>query len=139
MINVDFSLVITIFYLIILYIFMSKVFFGPISRILGERRQLIEGRLEDANKRMAQVEQKAAEYENALKAARIEVYRLQEAQREKALKEKSDLVAKAKGEAEKAVQEGRTKIVAQADAAKTKLVTDVDTLARNLTNSILRD
>jgi len=139
MINLDFSLVVTILYLIILYNFMSRFFFRPVLRVLGERRQLIEGRLESAHQRMAQAEQKAAEYENALKAARTEVYRGQETHREKALSEKTQIVAEAKANAGKAVEEGRSRIAAEAAAARKTLEGEVDNLAGRLTTSILRD
>ena len=139
MINLDFSLVVTILYLIVLYNFMSRFFFGPVLRVLVERRQLIEGRLENAHQRMAQAEQKAAEYENAMKTARSEVYRGQETHREKALSEKTGIVAEAKANAERAVQEGRSRIAAEAAAALKKLEGEVDNLAGRLTTSILRD
>jgi F-type H+-transporting ATPase subunit b len=139
MINLDFSLVVTILYLIILYAFMSRFFFGPVLRVLDERRQLIEGRLENAHQRMAQAEQKAAEYESALKAARTEVYRGQETHREKALSERAGIVMEAKASAEKAVQEGRSRIAAEAAAARKHLEGEVDNLAGRLTTSILRD
>ena len=139
MINLDFSLVVTILYLIILYNFMSRFFFRPVLRVLDERRQLIEGRLENAHQRMAQAELKAAEYENALKAARTEVYRGQGTHRENALSEKAQIVTEAKANAEKAVQEGRSRIAAEAAAARKKLEGEVDNLARTLTTSILRD
>ena len=139
MINIDFSAIVTILYLIILYIFMSRFFFGPIVRVLNERHRLTEGRLDEAHKRMAQAEQKAAEYENALKAARAEAYRRQETVREKALTEKAEVVTKARIEAEKAVQEGRSRIAAEAGAAREKLAVEVDALAERLATSILRD
>ncbi len=139
MINIDFSAIVTILYLIILYIFMSRFFFGPIVRVLNERHRLTEGRLDEAHKRMAQAEQKAAEYENALKAARAEAYRRQEAVREKALTEKAEVVTKAKIEAEKAVQEGRARIAAEAAGARESLAVEVDNLAKELATSILRN
>ena len=139
MINVDFSFVVTVLYVGILYIFLSRCFFGPVTRILRTRRELIEGRLESSRKRLELVEQKTAEYERALQTARTEAYRQQEMQRERALADKTDLVAKAKSEADKSVEEGRLRIAAQAEAARKKIETEIDTLAKNLTNAILRD
>jgi F0F1-type ATP synthase membrane subunit b/b' len=48
MIKLDYTLVVTIFYIVLLYAFMSRLFFKPIARILKERRQLIEGRFQAA-------------------------------------------------------------------------------------------
>ena len=139
MINVDFSFLVTVLYVIILYIFLSRCFFGPVTRILRARRELIEGRLEGSRKRLELVEQKTAEYERALQTARTEAYRQQEMQRERAMAEKTDLVAKAKSVAAKSVEEGRVRIAAQAETARKKIETEIDTLAKNLTTAILRD
>ena len=139
MINVDFSFLVTVLYVIILYIFLSRCFFGPVSRVLRTRRELIEGRLEDSRKRLELVERKTTEYERELQTARAEAYRQQEIQRERALAEKEDLVAKAKSESEKSVVEGRVRIAAQAEAARKKIETEIDVLAKKLTTAILRD
>src|SRR5688572_29592342 len=101
MLNVDLSMLVTVLYVIILYVFLSRFFFGPLTEILRKRRELIEGRLEDSRKRLEIVEQKTSEYEQKLRTAKSEVYHQQETQRELALTEKADLVAKAKIEAGK--------------------------------------
>lgn len=139
MINVDFSLVVTILYVIVLYIFLNRFFFGPITRILHQRRELIEGRLEDARKRMEHVELRTSEYELALRNARTEAYRQQEVLREHALAEKAELIARAKAEAEKTVQEGRARLGAQAQSVRKQIESDIDGLAKKLTTAILRD
>lgn len=139
MINLDFSLAVTVLYVIILYLFLSRVFFGPINQILKQRRDLIEGRLEEARKRMEHVEQKTSEYEQVLRNARTEAYREQEVLRERALAEKANLITKAKNEAEKAVAEGRVRLAAQAGEARKQIASEVDTLAAKLTTAILRD
>ena len=139
MINVDFSFLVTVLYVSILYIFLSRCFFGPVTRILRTRRELIEGRLEGSRKRLEFVEQKTAEYERALQTARTEAYRQQEMQRERSLAEKTDLVAQAKSEAEKSVEEARVHIAAQGEAARNRIESEIDTLAKKLTTAILRD
>ena len=139
MLNVDLSMLVTVLYVIILYFFLSRFFFGPLVQILNRRRELIEGRLEESRKRLEVVEKRTAEYESAMRAARSEVYRQQEIQRDKALSEKAELVAKAKAEAESAVQAGRARLTAEAEAARKKIDVDVDSLAKKLTTAILRD
>ena len=139
MLNVDFSMLVTVLYVIILYLFLSRFFFGPIVNILNKRRSLIEGRFEESRKRLEIVEKRTAEYENAIRTAKTETYRLQETQRDKTLSERADLVARAKKEAESAVQEGRAQLLAEADAARKKIDAEVDSLAKKLTTAILRD
>ena len=139
MLNIDLSMLVTVLYVIILYVFLSRFFFNPMVGILHKRRELIEGRLEESRKRLEIVEQRTSEYEQGMRNARSEAYRLQELERERALTDKSDLVLKAKMEAERAVQEGRARLAAEADAARKKMAGDVDTLAKKLTTAILRD
>jgi F-type H+-transporting ATPase subunit b len=139
MINLNFSLVIAFLYVLILYGFMNHFFFKPITRILRERRALIQGRLEESQQRITQVEHKAAEYEQALRAAKADAYRQQELQRENVMAEKADILAKAKAEAEQVVKEGRVRIAAEAEAARKRLEADLDTMAKELTATVLRD
>ena len=139
MLNVDLSMLVTVLYVIILYLFLSRFFFGPIVNILNKRRALIEGRFEESRKRLEIVEKRTAEYETAIRTAKTEAYRLQETQRDKTLSEKADLVARARREAEAAVQEGRARLVAEAESARKKIDAEVDALAKKLTTAILRD
>src|SRR5712692_5053428 len=113
MLNVDLSMLVTVLYVIILYLFLSRFFFGPIVQILHKRRELTEGRLEESRKRLETVEKRTSEYEQALRDARSDAYRQQEMQRERALAEKAGLVSKAKSEAGRAVQEGRARLEAE--------------------------
>jgi F-type H+-transporting ATPase subunit b len=139
MLNVDLSMLVTVLYVIILYVFLSRFFFNPLTEILRKRRALMEGRLEDSRKRLEVVEQKTSDYEQALRNARTEAYHQQEAQRERALAERAELITKAKSEAEKAIEEGRASLAAQAETARKKIESEVDTLAKQLTTAILRD
>jgi F-type H+-transporting ATPase subunit b len=132
-------MLVTVVYVIILYLFLSRFFFNPLSEILRKRKALIEGRLEESRKRLEMVEQKTSEYEQALRNARSEAYHQQEVQRERALSERAELIAKAKSEAEKAIEEGRASLTAQAEAARKRIEGEVDTLAKQLTTAILRD
>src|SRR4051794_25670884 len=139
MLNVDLSMLVTVLYVIILYLFLSRFFFGPVAQILNKRRQLIEGRLEESRKRIEIVEKRTEEYEQAMRAARADAYRQQEIERDKALSEKAELVAKAKREGEAAVQKGSAGLLAKADAAGKKIPVDLDLPPKNLTTAILRD
>ncbi|HLH30453.1 MAG TPA: ATP synthase F0 subunit B [Terriglobia bacterium] len=139
MLNVDYSMLVTVLYVIILYLFLSRIFFQPLVEILNKRRELIEGRMEESRKRLQVVEKRTAEYEEAIRNARTEAYRHQELQRDKALSEKAELVAKAKKEAEAAVQAGRVRLTAQAEEAQKQITVEVDSLAKKLTTAILRD
>jgi len=139
MIKLDYTLFVTIFYVVVLYVFMTHFFFKPIVRVLHERRRLIEGRIQAAQQSVAEADRKAGEYENTLKAARAETFRRQELQREQALAERTELLGRTKGETDKTVQEARVRLLSEAEAASSRLDSQVDNLARELTTALLQD
>jgi len=139
MIELDRSVVVTIVYVLILYVFLSRFFFGPITTILAERRQAIEGSLQKAQRRVEEVENKTLEYEAAIRNARADGYRHQEKILAEALEERAQLLAQAKRETEKAGQDARVRLAAQAQQAKQQLEHEVDDLVQALTATILRD
>ena len=139
MINLDYTLFVTILYVVVLYVFMTHFFFKPIVHVLHERRRLIEGRIQAAQQSVADADRKAGEYENALKAARTETFRRQESQREKVLAERTELLVRTKTETDKTVQEARVRLLSEADAATQKLDAQVEGMARELTTALLQD
>jgi F-type H+-transporting ATPase subunit b len=139
MIKLDYTLFVTIFYVVVLYVFMTHFFFKPIVRVLHERRRLIEGRIQAAQLSVAEADRKAGEYENALKAARTETFRRQESQREQVLAERTELLGRTKTETDKTVQEARVRLMSEAEAATKTLDTQVDNMARELTTALLQD
>ena len=140
MIDLDpFSILVTILYVGVLYVFLSKFFFGPVTRILEERRAAIEGRLEQAQNRIEEIEKKTVEYEAAIRGARAEAYRQQEAIRDSALEEKARLLAEARAEAEKLIDEARARLGAETAAAKKLLASEIDALATRLSETLLQD
>jgi F-type H+-transporting ATPase subunit b len=139
MLNVDLSVLVTVVYVIVLYLVLSRIFFRPVTEILKQRGELIDGRLEDSRKRLEVVERKTSEYENTLRAARAEIYHQQELRREHALNEKADLIAKAKTEGEASIRNARNRLSAEAEAAKANIAAEVEVLADRLTATLLRD
>src|SRR5205809_295217 len=120
MIKLDYTLFVTIFYVVVLYLFMTQFFFRPIVRVLHERRRLIEGRIQAAQQSVSDADRKTGEYENALKTARAETFRRQESQREQALNERTELLIRTKTETDKTVQEARVRLLSEAEAAGKK-------------------
>jgi F-type H+-transporting ATPase subunit b len=137
--KLDYSTVVTIIYIIIVYVFMSRLFFRPITRVLHERRHLIEGRMVAAQQAVSDADRKTGEYEQAIKSARGETFRRQETQREKAISDRTELLNRAKQDAEKNVLEAKGRLNAEAQEAGVRLDAEVDSLAKQLTAAILQD
>jgi len=139
MIKLDYTLVVTIIYVVVLYAFMSRLFFKPIARVLKERRELTEGRLQAAQQSVAEADRKAQEYEQQLKAARAETFKVQESLRDKTLAERADLLNKAKSDSDKTVQETRARLLSEAESAARQLDAEVAGLAGQLTHVLLQE
>jgi F-type H+-transporting ATPase subunit b len=139
MISLDFSILVTILYVAILYIFLSRFFFGPLNKILVVRRASIQGRLEDAERRIQDIESKTAEYESALREGRSEAYQHQESIRDAALDEKAELLADARRETETMIEEARKTLGAETAKAKQRLEGEIDALAARLSETLLQE
>jgi len=140
MIDLDpFSILVTIIYVGVLYIFLSKFFFGPVTGILEERRAAIEGRLEQAQSRIEEVEKKTAEYESSIREAQSEAHRYQKAIRDGALEERARLLVEARDEAKQLIDQARAKLGAETVFAKKRLESEIDTLAKRLSETLLQD
>ena len=89
----------TIFFLVLLTIYLKYVFFKPLERVLEKRHQQTEGVRKLAEKALASADHKASEFDRLLTAAKTELYREQEAQRHRWLAEQSRVLAEARRQA----------------------------------------
>ena len=55
MIQINLNLVFTIINLLVLYILMKKFLFGPVIRIMDQRKEMIEQQFEEARQRTEQI------------------------------------------------------------------------------------
>ena len=127
----------TFFLVVFLYVYLRKVFFGPLGVVLGKRRQATEGARKQAEEAFQNAEQKAVEYEAALQAARVGIYREQEAERRQALDLQAARLQEARAQAGLQLQQAREAIAADVDAAKKFLASQSDALADQIIHIVL--
>jgi F-type H+-transporting ATPase subunit b len=127
----------TIIIFLILVLSYRFVLYGPIVRMLAERRAMTAGAIEKAHAAIAAAEAKSQEYEAKLRAARAEIFRNRElrvqqwnAQRDKAL-ESARLAAR-----ERAAT-ARKLVEAEADAARAQIEASSNELASKILQVIL--
>lgn len=128
----------TFLLVLVLHFYLKSVFFKPLEKVLHERRMATEGARESAKVSLDRAAKKAAEYEEALRAARNEVYREQEEVRRQWREEHSQRIADARKRAEALVNEASTKLGREAAEAKTSLEGQVRQLADQITETILQ-
>ena len=127
----------TIVFLIILHFYLKAVLFGPLDRILKQRRELTEGARKVAQDSLAAATRKADEYDAKLRDARAVVYKEQEEMRKRWLEEQGDEVAQARTRMEASVKTAREALAADAAAAQASLKDACSTLADQIAETVL--
>jgi F-type H+-transporting ATPase subunit b len=128
----------TFFLVWLLYVYVLKVFLQPLQRVLRERQESTAGLRKKAEAAIAEAERKTAEYQDALRAARADVYHLQEQERQKALDHKSEILREARARADEMVASAKQQIHADAEAAKKTLAGEVEQLAGAIATAIVK-
>jgi F0F1-type ATP synthase membrane subunit b/b' len=136
--SLDLSVVLIVLMVWALYFVLKKSFFDPINQILDTRAAASQGALDEARSQMAVVEQKSAAYADALKEARLESYRQQEAFRAEALQQRSRVIADSRQGSEQLISEARTELQSEVALAKKSLESEVAGIADGIVKGILR-
>ncbi|MBN2206333.1 MAG: ATP synthase F0 subunit B [Candidatus Aminicenantes bacterium] len=93
MLSIDASFIAVFLIVWILVLFLSKVLFKPLTKLMSERDARIKSDIEGARNALAAAEQDLQEVENRIRAARTEAVALQEAAETDALQDKSRMLA----------------------------------------------
>ena len=134
----DGTLVIHIAIIITMVFILNRVLFRPVNRILDERENRTRGRSKEAREIIQRVGDSMSRYEDSLRQARAEGYRLLEQQQAKALDERQNKIASVRKEVEEVIGQERGKIQAQADEARATLGDEARRMAASISSQILR-
>ncbi len=129
----------TIILFLILFVSYRVIVHTPLERILSERHDKSEGAVEKARADIAAAEAKTAEYEKALRDARMALFKAQEARRQKALEIKTTLVMEARTSAEGRVQDAKAALEKEVAAAKLGLQTESERLATEVIHRLFKE
>ena len=122
----------------ILYVYTVRVFHRPLQDALRKRYEATGKLREESEANLATAERKAAEYQEALRAAGTELYRQQEQERQKALEQRASLLRQARQQAEERVGQARQQIHEEEEEAKKLLVAESEQMARSITEVLLK-
>ncbi len=128
----------TFFLLVFLHFYLKKVYFGPLTEVLAKRYEATAGAKKQAESAIARAEAKAKEYEEAIKNARTEVYRENEALRKKWRDEQAVQLGEAKSKADSMVAVAKAELAADVRAAQDSLRAESERLADQICASVLR-
>jgi len=123
LLRIDWNVLFTIINLLILYFGLRKFLVKPVTNVMEQRRQMIEGQMADAKKTTEQANELKSQYEDALKQAHDESAHIVEKARKTAQAEYESRVNAADQEAEKIIANAHKTI----DLEREKTVQDLQT------------
>ncbi len=128
----------TAIFFIFLTVYLQKVYFKPMARILEERRKETEGVRELAQRALEAAEKKTSEFEHALQLARAEINREHEKLRQHWIAEQTARIAEARAEADRQIEEAKQRIAEEVRKAEADIAMSVDALGEQIVNSLLK-
>jgi F-type H+-transporting ATPase subunit b len=127
----------TIFLFLSLVILYRFLVYGPLMRVLAERRARTEGAIEQANAATAAAAAKTQEYEAQLRAARSKIFQARQQKQQQWTKERDNAVLEAHEVAQRQVQEAKSALQAQTKDAHRTIEDAVDELASEILRAVL--
>jgi F-type H+-transporting ATPase subunit b len=127
----------TIFLFLLIVILYRLLVYGPLTRVLNERRERTEGAIEQANAAMAAAAAKTQEYEAQLRAARSRIFQGRQLKQQHWTRERDSAIADAHTAAQRQVEEAKSALQAQTDASHATIKDSIDELANEILAAIL--
>ncbi len=127
----------TICLLLIVHFYLKWMFFRPMGQVLEKRREATEGARESAAAMLKQASEKAATLEAALRKARDEIYQENEELRRRWIGEQASRLEDARRESRELIHKAKQELGAEAEVAKRSLAATAESLAEEITRSLL--
>lgn len=128
----------TFILVVLLQFYLKRVFFRPLEKVLQQRYEATEGARKAAEESLERASAKAAEYEAAMRAARMEVYQAQEQFHKQLQEREAAQLAEGRKRAEAAIQAAKAEIAQDVERARQSLAGESEALANQIAESILR-
>ncbi|MEO8024897.1 MAG: hypothetical protein ABI823_00405 [Bryobacteraceae bacterium] len=127
----------TIIFVIFLHFYIKAMLFKPLEKVLAERAEKTSGARERAQQALALAEKKTAEYEAALRAARAEAFKEQEAARKQWLAEQTAQVQTARERSDAQIAAARETFATESATARQGLIETSAQLAEQIATAVL--
>jgi len=134
----DGTLLFHLFLVVVMVVVLNRTLLKPINQILAEREKQIANRRSEAQALAAETDEKVRKYNNTLREARSEGYRLLEKERAESLKAKEDRLKQSREQVSKevAVQVEATRY--QEQSVKRELEGQAAEMGNLISSQILR-
>jgi len=122
---------------VVLWIVLSRLWFGPAMRVIRERNARSAGALEKARAIQAEAETLRARHAAAIEDARAEAHRDMEEVIRSAQAEQRKVIGEARDEAHRVLTDARGKIAEEVAAARQELRTQAESIAKEVARKVL--
>jgi len=127
----------TIVIFLVLVLGYKYILYGPLLKVLAERRSRTAGAIERAEAAIAAADAKAREYEDKLRAARAEIFHARENRLKAWSAERESTLADARQAARTRIIAEKAALEAQAASSRQEIERSVDTLASDILKAVL--
>ena len=127
----------TIFLLLLVHLYLKRMFFRPMSDVLGRRRAATEGLRESADKMRAKADEQTNFIEAQVREARESIYQEQEEARRNWINEQVSQLEEARTQARERTRQSGELVDAETAAAKSQLAGTADELADQIAQTLL--
>lgn len=121
----------------IVFVILSKVAFPRLNTLLDDRRDAIQGKMEEAEARLQEAEASKRDYEASIDDARGEAARIIDDAKSQAEQVRANLVEQAEQEAANIRERARTDAAAERERTLSELRSEVGTLSVELASRIV--
>jgi len=128
----------TIISVLILWTAYRFIVNGKLRQVLQQRHALTEGAIERARQEIAVAEKRTAEYEQRVREARSQIYKTQQANRQRVMEERNAALAESRRRAGEMVKKARAVLEAETKDAKGVLEQQAGVLADQVIATILK-
>lgn len=128
----------TVVLLLLLHLYLKRVFFKPLEEVLNKRHAATVGAREAADLSLKMAAEKIAQYDAALREARGELYREQEEMRRGWVEAQNSATTEAKAKAKAAMAAAKVEIAAEVATARQELAISSGMLGDQIANALLQ-
>lgn len=134
----DGTLLLHLLMVVVMVAVLNRTLLKPINQILAEREKQITGRLKEAEAMAAETQEKLKKYNDALRDARADGYKLLEKERAQGLKEKEEKLRQYREQMSREVATQLETTRKQEQAVKGELDAQAATIGDLISSQILR-
>jgi F0F1-type ATP synthase membrane subunit b/b' len=123
---------------LLLYLYLTRVFFRPLEKVLQRRYEANEGARKLAEESLSKAEVKMREYEAAMRTARGQVYHELSELRRQLQGERTQAIEGARQQAETQIAAAKVQLEREVAVLKQSLAGESEALANKIAESVLR-